>query len=118
MPEPFSDSFFRAVADYAIQFPTVQDLGENASAWIAEYNKVRGTAFASVLLTTNSQEGGGSAGGQRNFSQEMRVDALHCRRYDLDNTYVLPPHLAGYPSAVARRRNARPGSLILRFENT
>jgi hypothetical protein len=119
MAAPFTDQFFRAIADYALKFPTLGDLGGGnpPSTWMAEYNRVRQTAFASVLLTSNSQEGGGTAGGQRNFSQEILVDALHCRRFDLDNTYILPAHLAGYPSALIRRRNARPGSMVIRFDN-
>jgi hypothetical protein len=114
MASPFSDQLFRAIADYAIQFPNAGSLGTDLAKWLAEYTRVRSTAFASVLLTSNSQESGGSAGGQRNFSQEVLIDALHCRRYDLDNTYVLPPHLADYPSQVLLiQRRYRPQ--VIRF---
>lgn len=114
MGGPFTDSLFRAIADYTVMFPDVGSLGTSNATWIVEYNRVRGTAFAAVLLTSNSQEGGGTAGGQRNFSQEVLLDALHCRRYDLNHAYVLPPHLDAYPEAIiARRQGGRPR--VIRF---
>ncbi|HSI10772.1 MAG TPA: hypothetical protein VK961_01955, partial [Chthoniobacter sp.] len=50
-------------------------LSVDNAAWLAEYLRVRATAIASLLLTSNAQERGGSAGGQRNFSQESAENA-------------------------------------------
>lgn len=102
MQSPFTLQFWRALADYGVIMPA---LGTDAVTWLAEYTRVRRTAFASVLLTNNSSEGA-SAGGKGNFSQEILTDALHCHRYNLDDSYTLPPHLASYPSALIERQRA------------
>jgi len=112
---PFDDQFWRAVADYALQFP---DLASVTTAtpwdkWLAEYSRVRATAFASVLITANNAEGG-SASGRQQFPQETLIDALHARRWELDNTYVLPAHLFSYASALIRRRQAD-NPLVIQF---
>lgn len=112
---PFTDQFWRAVADYAILFPSLAAVTQTTSwdLWLTEYQRVRATAFASIIITANTAEGG-SASGRSQFDQETLVDALHCRRYDLDNTYVLPVHLTSYLSAAARRRQSS-DPLIMTF---
>jgi len=105
----FDDDFWRALADCQINFPSLADLGDGnpPSAWLAEYIRVGRTAFASVLLTASGTEGG-NASGQRQFSQATIIDALHCRRFDLDPSYTLPVHLTQYPSArVSKARGNR-----------
>lgn len=112
----FDDSFWRALADYQLQFPTLASLGENnpPALWYAEYQRVRATAFAAVQITSGSFEGGASSGVQ-SFSQETLLDALHCRRFDLDNTYELPAHLANYVAIrTARRSSGMPGVITFR----
>ena len=101
---PFTDQFWRALADYGVLFGNLDALGEGTppAAWITEYNRVRATAFAAVLLTSSSFEGGNSAG-QKLFPQETLLDALHCRRFELDDDYALPAHLAQFVSAKAAR---------------
>lgn len=110
---PFDDDFWRAVADYAIKLPTAAALTGDPSPWLTEYLRVGRSAFASVLITASATEGG-NASGSRQFPQATLIDALHCRRYDLDNDYELPPHLASYPEAKeARKRAGRPR--VLKF---
>jgi hypothetical protein len=70
--------------------------------WLTEMARIRRTAFAAILINASATEGA-NASGLRNFSQQVLTDALPCRRYDLDNTYVLPPHLAAYSSAKIER---------------
>ncbi len=108
---PYDDQFWRAVADYGDRFPTVGSLGVDAATWLAEMARIRRTAFAAVLITASGTEGG-NASGVRNFPQEVLADALRCRRYDLDNTYVLPPHLARYPSAALARARGSGGATV------
>lgn len=97
---PFTDQFWRALADYQIKFADAGSLGSGTPPvnWLEEYNRVRATAMSSVLITSGSFEGGGNSGVQ-NFPQEILLDALHCRRFDLDANYELPVHLLQYPSA-------------------
>lgn len=113
----FSDDFWRAFADYMVIFPTVESLGAGTppTLWAAEYAKVRKPAFDPVLLTATATEGANGSG-QRNFAQTTRADALHCRRHDLDRSYELPPHLAGFLTAKAQRANPSPRrSRTIRF---
>lgn len=112
MSSPFTDQFWRAIADYKVFMPA---LGTAAATWLTEYNKVRRTAFASVMFTANSTEGG-SASGQRQFPQEVLTDALHCHRHDLDPAYALPVHLSDYESAkIQRARAGNRRGMTLRF---
>lgn len=112
---PFSEQFWRAVADYGVLFVDLDSLGAGnpPADWLTEYQRVRATAFASVLITSAGFEGG-SGSGQRQFPQEVLIDALHCRRYDLDNDYVLPRNLALYPSAAVVADYGE-GGLTIRF---
>jgi hypothetical protein len=115
MSAPFSDELFRAVADYALQFPDANSLGTNAATWLTEMARIRRTAFAAILINASATEGA-NASGLRNFPQQVLADALHCRRYDLDSAYVLPPHLAAYPSAkIERARAGTRRGITLRF---
>lgn len=91
----FNTQFWRALADYRIKFPNKAALGEAGATWLTEYARVKATAFASVLITSSTTEGG-SGSGARNFSQETLVDALHCRRAELDDEYELPEYLAAF----------------------
>ena len=109
----FDDQFWLAVADYGVMMPA---LGAANVTWLTEYQRVRTTALAAVLIMNQGSEGG-SAGGGRQFPQETLLNALFCHRFDLDPTYVLPPHLAAYPAMKIRRANQRPGSIVLRFDN-
>ena len=112
MPPPFTDQFWRALADYGVTMPA---LGAANTTWLTEYTRVRNTALASVLLTASASEGG-NASGSRQFPQEVLLDALHCRRFELDPAYLLPPHLAAFPSAkVERSRPAASRNRTLRF---
>jgi hypothetical protein len=99
MPPPFTDQFWRALADYGVNLPA---LGAANTTWLTEYTRVRNTALASVLLTASGTEGG-NASGSRQFPQEILLDALHCRRFEFDPAYLLPPHLSAFPSAKIER---------------
>lgn len=117
MSAPFTLDFWRCLADYQVQFPDLASLGTGAAVWRAEYDRIRSAAFDPVLLTSSSSEGQ-SGSGQRNQSQAVRADALHCRRYELDTEYPLPAHLAAYPAEkTARARPTRRGGCTIRFGN-
>jgi hypothetical protein len=107
----FSDDFWRAVQDYTLQFPTLESLGENASAWLAVRNAAKATARASVLITSGTAEGG-SGSGQRNFSQSVLIDALDYRRHQLDASYTLPVHLRRDDASALVISFAPPSSCI------
>lgn len=89
----FDDNFWRAVADYNLQFPNLAALGTNAADWLAEYARVKRSAFSSVLITASASEGA-SGSGVKNFPQATLVDALHYVRHQLDASYPLPVHIA------------------------
>lgn len=91
-----------ALADYAIQFPDLASLGTGTppSLWKAEYDRVKDTAFAPVLVTTTGSEGT-NVGSLRNFDQRTLLTALHARRHQLDSTYVSP--FAASPAILGRR---------------
>ncbi len=112
---PFTDPFWRAIARYRLMFPDLDSLGVSVVTWLTELDRVGRSAFAAVLLTNSNTGDGSGASGQKNFSQEVLTDALHCRRFELDDTYELPEHLADFESASARRRARRQGSTILLF---
>lgn len=105
---PFDLQFWRALADYGVQFANVGALGvgDPPATWLTEYNRVRATAFASTLITSTGFESG-SASGSRQFPQETLLDALHCRRHELDEDYDLPAHLADFEAAKARAGGSR-----------
>ena len=50
MSAPFTDELFRAIADYALQFPDTNSLGTNAATWLTEMARIRRTAFAAILI--------------------------------------------------------------------
>ena len=111
MAHPFTDQFWRALAHYRI---TITSLGSDAATWRTEYDRVSRTAFASLLITNSSQENS-THSGEALFPQAVLVDALHCRRFELDNGYTLPEHLAAFVSAKTSRARAGRGGVILRF---
>lgn len=100
-----SDDFWRAVQDAKLTFPTLASLGSGdpPAAWLAARNAAKSTGRAAVLITSSGSEGS-SGSGQRNFDQNIVVDALDYRRHQLDSTYTLPPHLATDDSAPATLR--------------
>ncbi len=109
----FDEPFFQALADFGILFPDLPSLGTGTppAAWLAEYHRLRSDAFAAVLVQSTSTEGG-AVSGLRQFPQDTLLDALHCRRFELDPTYVLPVHLLSYPSERAIRAHGRRGFLM------
>lgn len=115
----FDDNFWRALQDAVLAFPTVASLGSGTppATWLAARNAARETARAAVLITGSSSEGG-SGSGQRQFDQGTVVDALDCRRFALDATYELPPHLAGFAAEKAARAAYRGRGFTLRIGST
>lgn len=109
----FDQNFWQALADYGVQFPTLESLGSGnpPDKWIAEYNRVRADAFGSVLVTSTGTEGA-NASGLKQFPQATLIDALHCRRFELDPTYTLPVHLLTYSSERAIVAKGRRGFLM------
>lgn len=110
----FTDQFWRALQKYRLAFPTLVSLGTSAATWLAERERVEGTALAQVLLTSGSHEGG-SQSGERSFPGELLVDALDCRRFELDDTYTLPEHLGDFAAASASRRKRKAGGIVMQF---
>jgi hypothetical protein len=111
---PFTLDFWRALADYRLRFPDANSLGAAVATWLTEMARVRKTAFAAVLLTNSSSEGS-SAGGQKHFESGILADALHCRRFEIDDDYELPPHLAGFASAKAKIAMRQGRNTTVRF---
>lgn len=82
------DDFQLAYADYCLMFPTLASLGDGASVWLTEYNRVKATAIAPVLVTSTGGGDTPNVGSQRNFDQKTLLRALHARRAALDSTYL------------------------------
>lgn len=114
MADPFTDSFYRALQGYVLQFPTLGSLGSGNPpvAWYAEYLAVKKDAQAQVLVNATSGPDGAQVSGMRNFSGETKEDALHIRRWQLDSTYPLPAHLANFPAAATARATSGRGFRI------
>lgn len=112
----FDLPFWRALADYGVLFPEVANLGTGTppSAWLTEYNRVRVDAFGSVLITSAGGEGTQQSGA-REFPQATLIDALHCRRFELDDDYDLPAHLVGFNASKARVALSGARRHVIRF---
>lgn len=114
----FSTDFWRALAKYRLMFTDIASLGASYATWLAELERVEGTKFAQVLITSAGNEGGNQSG-EKGFDGGLLVDALHCRRYELeaeeDVPYELPEHLAGFPSAKLKARARRGTGFSMQF---
>lgn len=100
------DDFDLALAHYRLLFPTLASLGTAAADWRTEYDRVAASGLSPTLLTSTSFEGGAS-GASRNFSQTVLLEALHCRRAELDSDYsatvTAPAPRLGRPMGITVR---------------
>ena len=89
-----------ALAHYALQFPDLAALGEDAATWRTEYDRVAESGLSATLVNQTASEGT-SVGSMRNFDQRTLLQALHLRRNQLDDTYPAP--FAELPAIAGRR---------------
>ena len=52
----FTDELFRAIADYALQFPDANSLGTNAATWLTRHSPEVRSDFPAFRLPIANQE--------------------------------------------------------------
>ena len=98
------DDYALALAHYRLTFPTLASLGNSASTWRTEYDRVSSIGLSSTTVIGSSSEGA-TASAIRNFSQRVLMTALHAVRAELDSTYMVLINAA--PPTFGQRHGSR-----------